>query len=71
MPSDLEKKAGIETFKKFKYYNAVNSLSGGNVKDWTIILNLPYEQFFIKQLMNKTEAEYQKKYHKLLLKENE
>ncbi|HTI58444.1 hypothetical protein [Mucilaginibacter sp.] len=33
---------------------------------WADILNLPYERMFTKLLLNKTEAEYQRRYTDLL-----
>lgn len=62
----MEKKAGIQAFEKFKYINTVNSLAGGDVTKWADILNLPYERMFTKLLLNKTEAEYQRRYTDLL-----
>lgn len=62
----MEKKAGIQAFEKFKYINTVNSLAGGDVTKWADILNIPYERILTKLLLNKTEAEYQKKYSELL-----
>jgi uncharacterized protein YgbK (DUF1537 family) len=62
----LEKKAGIRAFEKFKYINTINSLAGGDITKWTDILNMPYERVLTKLLLNKTEAEYQKRYSELL-----
>jgi uncharacterized protein YgbK (DUF1537 family) len=62
----LEKKAGIRDFEKFKYINTINSLAGGDITKWTDILNMPYERVLTKLLLNKTEAEYQKRYSELL-----
>jgi len=62
----LEKKAGIQAFEKFKYINTVNSLAGGDITKWDSILNMPYERVLTKLLLNKTEAEYQKRYSELL-----
>jgi hypothetical protein len=66
VPSILEKKAGIQSFEKFKYINTVNSLAGGDITKWSEILNMPYERVLTKLLLNKTEAEYQKRYSELL-----
>ena len=66
MPTILEKKAGIQSFEKFKYINTVNSLAGGDITKWAEILNMPYERVLTKLLLNKTEAEYQKRYSELL-----
>ena len=66
MPSVLEKKAGIQSFEKFKYINTVNSLAGGDITKWAQILNMPYERVLTKLLLNKTEAEYQKRYSELI-----
>jgi hypothetical protein len=62
----LERRAGIQTFEKFKYINTVNSIAGGDITKWALILNMPYERVLTKLLLNKTEAEYQKKYSELL-----
>jgi hypothetical protein len=62
----MEKKAGIQSFEKFKYINTVNSLAGGDITKWAEILNMPYERVLTKLLLNKTEAEYQKRYSELL-----
>jgi hypothetical protein len=66
IPSILEKKAGIQSFEKFKYINTVNSLAGGDITKWGEILNMPYERVLTKLLLNKTESEYQKRYSELL-----
>jgi len=66
LPTILEKKAGIQSFEKFKYINTVNSLAGGDITKWAEILNMPYERVLTKLLLNKTEAEYQKRYSELL-----
>ena len=62
----LEKKAGIQAFEKFKYIHTINSLAGGDVTRWNEILNMPYDRVLTKLLLNKTEAEYQRKYSELL-----
>ena len=62
----MEKRAGIQSFEKFKYINTINSLAGGDITKWSEILNMPYERVLTKLLLNKTEAEYQKKYSELL-----
>jgi hypothetical protein len=67
--SVLEKRAGIQAFDKFKYINTINSLAGGDVCKWAQVLNLPYERVLTKLLLNKTEAEYQKRYSALLEKQ--
>ena len=64
--SALEKKAGIQAFEKFKYINTINSLAGGDITKWEQILNMPYERILTKLLLNKTEAEYQRKYSELI-----
>jgi hypothetical protein len=61
----MEKRAGIQSFEKFKYINTINSLAGGDITKWDTILNMPYERVLTKLLLNKTEAEYQKKYMEL------
>ena len=66
VPTVLEKRAGVQSFEKFKYINTVNSLSGGDVTKWPEILNMPYERVLTKLLLNKCEAEYQKRYSELL-----
>ncbi|MGN6181029.1 MAG: hypothetical protein ACTHNW_17740 [Mucilaginibacter sp.] len=62
----MEKKAGIQAFEKFKYINTINALAGGDITRWDIILNMPYERVLTKLLLNKTEAEYQKRYSEIL-----
>ena len=41
-------------------------MAGGDITRWAAILNLPYERVLTKLLLNKTEAEYQRKYSELL-----
>jgi hypothetical protein len=41
-------------------------LSGGDITKWNEILNMPYDRVLTKLLLNKTEAEYQRKYSELL-----
>ena len=65
-PSVLEKRAGIQSFEKFKYINTVNSLAGGDLTKWDDILGMPYERVLTKLLLNKTEAEYQKRYSEIM-----
>ena len=62
----MEKKAGIRAFEKFKYINTINSLAAGDITKWSVILNMPYERILTKLLLNKTEAEYQKRYSELI-----
>lgn len=62
----LEKRAGIQAFEKFKYINTVNSLAGGDITKWNAILAMPYERILTKLLLNKTEAEYQKRYSEII-----
>jgi len=62
----MEKKAGIQAFEKFKYVNTINALAGGDITRWDTILNMPYERVLTKLLLNKTEAEYQKRYGEIL-----
>jgi hypothetical protein len=62
----MEKKAGIQAFEKFKYVNTINALAGGDLTRWDTILNMPYERILTKLLLNKTEAEYQKRYSDIL-----
>lgn len=65
-PTILEKKAGIQAFEKFKYINTINSLAGGDITKWELILAMPYDRVLTKLLLNKTEAEYQRRYSDLL-----
>jgi hypothetical protein len=58
--------AGIKSFEKFKYINTVNSLANGDLTKWNDILNMPYERVLTKLLLNKAEAEYQRRYSDLL-----
>lgn len=62
----MEKKAGIETFAPFGYINTVNSLAGGDLDRWNIIMAMPYEKMLTKLLLNQVEAAYQKKYNDAL-----
>lgn len=62
----MEKKAGIQAFEKFKYINTVNALAGGDITKWCTILAMPYDRVLTKLLLNKTEAEYQRRYSELL-----
>jgi hypothetical protein len=41
-------------------------LSGGDITKWTEILNMPYDRVLTKLLLDKTEAEYQRRYAELL-----
>ena len=65
-PTLLEKKAGIQSFERFSYINTVNALANGDLTKWDDIMNTPYERVLTKLLLNKTEAEYQRKYSELL-----
>ena len=67
-PSELEKSAGIAAFEKFSYINTVNTLAGGDVLKWQSIMNLPYETVYLKMLLNKEQAAFNKKYQELSLK---
>lgn len=62
----MEKRAGIQAFEKFKYINTINALAGGDVTKWHLILAMPYERVLTKLLLNKTEAEYQKRFHDMI-----
>ncbi|MFA6085578.1 hypothetical protein [Mucilaginibacter sp.] len=62
----MEKRAGIQAFEKFRYINTVNSLAGGDITKWQLILAMPYERILTKLLLNKTEAEYQKRYGEMM-----
>ena len=62
----MEQRAGIKNFERFKYINTINALSGGDITKWDIILNLPYDRVLTKLLLNKTEAEYQRRYGEIL-----
>ncbi|MCC8409780.1 hypothetical protein LJ707_12645 [Mucilaginibacter sp. UR6-1] len=62
----MEKRAGIQAFEKFKHINTLNALSGGDVTKWDDIMNMPYERLLTKLLLNKTEAEYQRRYTEML-----
>ncbi len=53
-------------FERFKYINTVNSLAGGDITKWRDILNMPYDRVLTKLLLNKCEAEYQRRYNELL-----
>ncbi|WP_462266065.1 hypothetical protein [Mucilaginibacter sp.] len=64
-PAALEVRAGIRAFEPFKYINTVNALAGGDVTRWAAVLALPYERVLTKLLLNKTEAEYQRRYMEL------
>ena len=68
--TEIEKRAGIKAFEKFGYINAVDALAGGDPLRWEAVLNLSYEVFFMKQLLRKTQFEYQEKYHELYLKQH-
>jgi hypothetical protein len=71
VPTEIEKRAGVEAFAEFSFYNQVNALAGGDILKWRAIMNLPYDEFFIKMRMNKVEAAFNKKYQELSLKENQ
>ena len=62
----LEKRAGIDTFAAFGYLNTVNSLASGNLLHWDAILLMPYTKVYTKLLLNKTEANYTKRYEELV-----
>ena len=44
----------------------MNALAGGDITKWGQILAMPYERVLTKLLLNKTEAEYQRRYSELL-----
>jgi hypothetical protein len=62
----MEKKAGIEAFQRFSYYNTINSLADGDITKWEEIMNYSYSKLLVKLQLNKTEAAYQKRYAELL-----
>ncbi|MEB0249619.1 MULTISPECIES: hypothetical protein [unclassified Mucilaginibacter] len=62
----MEKRAGIQSFEKFKYINTINALACGDITRWNKILAMPYERVLTKLLLNKTEAEYQKRYSEMM-----
>ncbi|RYY36803.1 MAG: hypothetical protein EOP46_05080 [Sphingobacteriaceae bacterium] len=62
----MEQRAGIQSFEKFKYINTINALAGGDITKWDAILNTPYNRVLTKLLLNKTEAEYQRKYSEMI-----
>ncbi|MEN0053638.1 MAG: hypothetical protein AAGC65_08210 [Mucilaginibacter sp.] len=64
-PTAFEKRAGIQAFEKFKYINTVNALASGDITKWDAVMNMPYERVLTKLLLNKTEADYQKRYSEL------
>jgi hypothetical protein len=41
-------------------------LAGGDITKWNQILGMPYERILTKLLLNKTEAEYQKRYSEVV-----
>ncbi|WP_166727706.1 hypothetical protein [Mucilaginibacter gilvus] len=41
-------------------------MAGGDITKWNEILAMPYERVLTKLLLNKTEAEYQKRYGELI-----
>jgi hypothetical protein len=41
-------------------------LAGGDITKWEIVLAMPYERILTKLLLNKTEAEYQKRYSEMM-----
>jgi hypothetical protein len=43
----------------------INSLADGDILKWQSVLNLPYDQVFLKQYLNKTEFAYREKYNEL------
>ena len=69
-PDPLAIAAGSESFNIFGEYNALNSLSNGDVTKWDNLKMQPYEYCFMKLLMNKTQAQFDKKYAELVREKN-
>lgn len=62
--------AGADGFNIFGEYNALNSLSSGDITKWDNLKMQPYEYCFMKLLMNKTQAQFDKKYAELVREKN-
>ncbi|WP_255456696.1 hypothetical protein [Mucilaginibacter sp. 14171R-50] len=41
-------------------------MAGGDITKWSLVLAMPYERVLTKLLLNKTEAEYQKRYSEMM-----
>ena len=65
-PEEIE--AGFEDMNKFGYKATTDALALGNVLKWDEIEAEPYHKIFTKLLIQKTKAEIDKKYSKILYK---
>lgn len=61
-------RAGISNFDQYKYMNIVKALAGGDILKYNDVLMLEYNTVFLHMRMNKTEAEFQKAYQKIISK---
>ena len=59
-PTTDEERAGIDRFNKFGYVLAIDSLAKGNVLKWNEVKNIPYEDAFMKLMIDKTRNDFDK-----------
>lgn len=65
-PTDEQRKAGIGAFRQFGITNTIDSLAGGDVLKYDEVLKLDYNTVFVKLKRSKVEAEFQRKYSKIM-----
>lgn len=51
---------GSERLAKYGYYNTLDDLSGGDITKWEEIRQLPYNEVFLKLLLNKDKAQLER-----------
>lgn len=66
IPDPLAVAAGSESFNAYKEYNTLKALANGDVTKFEQVKNTPYEYCLLMLMMNKTQADFDKKYAALL-----
>jgi len=67
-PDSMEEKAGINMFNQFGYFVTIDRLAGGDPLKYEDIGKMEYSVIFSKLLLNKTDIQFTKNYHKQLTK---
>lgn len=58
--------AGINELNQFGILNTIDSLAKGDILKWDLVVKKPYYDVFTKLLKDKKEAEFNKRYTKLI-----
>lgn len=65
-PDEDEVEAGISRFDKFKNFNVIYSLAGGDITKFDIIFNVSYAEAFTTLYRKAEELRYSKKLNKVI-----